>query len=327
MVKIAVNYGFDFRSINFGTIDDFDNFRWAPKVNFSAITSLGKVIGEDVAVYYNGLAQIADTGTVLLGHDFAYDASHNATNGRLTGLVIDIGKSQFGFALELVAHDFDISLTAFQSVVDTKSKADDIALLSKFLAGNDELSGSGSADYFYSLGGNDKLSGNSGNDTLNGGAGNDQLLGGFGNDSLIGGSNADKLDGGYDADVLIAGTGRDTLNGGEGVDRYYLGQDAERDVIVFNATYEASVFNSRENVYQFSHGIDDIDLRLIDANTATSGNQAFAFAGKTAKAHSVWYQISGDNIIVNADTNGNKVADFSILLHNLSSISSADFLL
>jgi len=80
---------------------------------------------------------------------------------------------------------------------------------------DDILAGGGGDDYVGSLGGNDRLSGNDGNDTVSGGADNDVLHGNAGNDSL---------DGGNGVDVAMFGVSRAsaTLTGstvsGEGTD-------------------------------------------------------------------------------------------------------------
>ncbi|TAL35537.1 MAG: type I secretion C-terminal target domain-containing protein [Alphaproteobacteria bacterium] len=77
---------------------------------------------------------------------------------------------------------------------------------------DDKYLGSGGADIYFGLGGNDNIDGREGNDFLFGNAGADKIAGGEGNDFL---------DGGIGADVLTGGAGSDTfaLNNFDGVDK------------------------------------------------------------------------------------------------------------
>jgi Ca2+-binding RTX toxin-like protein len=85
--------------------------------------------------------------------------------------------------------------------------------------------------------------------TLNGAAGNDTLIGSAGNDVLTGGAGLDHLSGGAGQDTFVfTGTNLAALDTGIG---------ANRDVI-----------------QDFS--ADIIDLRQIDANLGTTGDQAFS---------------------------------------------------
>jgi len=122
-------------------------------------------------------------------------------------------------------------------------------------AGNDTLTGNGSANVLGGGAGNDTLTGNGGNDTLLGGLGNDTLNGGAGSDTasyagetdamfvslaggtarrgaaaaaiedtlaaienVTGGAGSDTLTGNGNANILGGGAGNDTLAGGGGVD-------------------------------------------------------------------------------------------------------------
>ncbi|HLA31196.1 MAG TPA: M10 family metallopeptidase, partial [Pseudomonas sp.] len=101
---------------------------------------------------------------------------------------------------------------------------------------------------------NNSLTGNAAANTLSGGAGNDTLSGGAGNDLLIGGAGVDRL------------------NGGSGADRFD-----------FNALSEMGLGALRDVIGDFksSEG-DKIDLSTLDANTATTANEAFSFIGSNA---------------------------------------------
>jgi Ca2+-binding RTX toxin-like protein len=72
---------------------------------------------------------------------------------------------------------------------------------------NDVLLGSGGANRFSGLEGNDSANGGRGTDTLEGGDGNDTLNGGEGSDWIIGGAGVDLLEAGADLDIIEFGAG------------------------------------------------------------------------------------------------------------------------
>lgn len=147
------------------------------------------------------------------------------------------------------------------------------------------------------------LSGNGGKNSLDGGAGNDTLFGGSGNDSLTGGLGADGLSGGSGADTFYFRTVSASPSGA--------------------GTYDA--------ISDFSHSQGDrISLTDIDANSLSSGNQAFSFIGTKAFTHhagELRYQTASGGIIVYGDVDGDGVADVTIALTGISSIAAGDFFL
>ncbi len=152
--------------------------------------------------------------------------------------------------------------------------------------------------------GADTLNGTSGNDVINGLAGNDKLNGGAGNDTLIGGA------------------GKDTLTGGAG-----------NDVFKFNSVAEiGKTPSTRDVITDFTKGQDKIDLSVIDANSAASGNQAFSFlAGNGESFHKTagelaWHT-AGGKTIVQGDVNGDGWHDFEIELTGTINLTQADFIL
>jgi serralysin len=176
-----------------------------------------------------------------------------------------------------------------------------------------------------------------GNDTLSGGVFADVMLGGAGNDTLNGSSGNDWLIGGRDQDVLRGGIGADILRGGAGRDRMAGGYGA--DDFDFNAIAETGrTASTRDVITDFQHNYDDIDLATIDANASAAGNNAFrflatkgaAFTGVNGQLH--WYQINAagtanDKTIIEADLNGDRVADFQIELSGLKTLTAGDFVL
>jgi hypothetical protein len=81
----------------------------------------------------------------------------------------------------------------------------------------------------------------------------------------------------------------------------------------------------------FNHAqADKIDVSAIDANSGVAGNQAFAFisaaafSGAAGELRSV---VGAMNTTVSGDVNGDKVADFSILVKGVVTLQAGDFTL
>lgn len=195
------------------------------------------------------------------------------------------------------------------------------------MAGNDTVNLSAFDDRFEGWAGHDRMFGHGGNDTLIGGTGNDVLDGASGIDRLVAGDGQDWLRGGTGKDRLEGGGGADTLEGGAGQDRMLAGLDTARDVFVFRGTGDSVRGSQRDTILQFRAGQDDIDLSGVDAHSGRGGNQAFAFAGTKAAAHSVWYVKQADGVLVQGDVNGNKTADFEIWVDDATRLGASDFIL
>ncbi|MNZ44980.1 Bifunctional hemolysin/adenylate cyclase precursor [compost metagenome] len=146
---------------------------------------------------------------------------------------------------------------------------------------------------------NDKLTGNAAANALNGGAGADTLIGGLGNDTLIG------------------GTGKDTLTGGDG-----------NDVFDFNALLEMGTTSATWDVItDFARGSDKIDLSTLDANTATTANDAFTSIIGSATAFSAAGQLKVSGGVLYGNTDADSTAEFAIQLTGVTALSAADFYL
>jgi parallel beta-helix repeat protein len=148
------------------------------------------------------------------------------------------------------------------------------------------------------------------NDTniMIGGKGGDTLTGLAGNDSLSGGDGNDQLNGGLGSDGLRGGGGSDTFN-----------FDAKSVGVTVDTIFD---FHTSEG--------DRIKVHSIDANTATTGDEDFRFIGTTAFSHSAGelrYEVKAGDAYVMGDVNGDGVADFSIKLMGVGTLSKADFLL
>ncbi|WP_198672076.1 calcium-binding protein [Pseudogemmobacter bohemicus] len=145
-----------------------------------------------------------------------------------------------------------------------------------------------------------KIIGNDGNNVLDGAGGNDYLAGGAGDDMLIGGD------------------GMDLLFGGAGA-----------DVFVWRNAAESAVGTGRDQIGDFAAG-DLIDLSAMDADSLTEGNQAFTFIGH-ANFSGVAGQLNlwgnGSVTILQGDLDGDRQADFQIMVSGVATLSETDFLL
>ncbi|MFZ5720230.1 MAG: right-handed parallel beta-helix repeat-containing protein [Pseudomonadota bacterium] len=173
--------------------------------------------------------------------------------------------------------------------------------------GDDVIQSGGGSDFASGGNGSDRMYGDDGADTLQGNGGSDQLRGDGGDDSISGGSGDD---------VVIGGGGADALGGGGGADTFQFGSgDISMGEVILD-------FNRLEG--------DKINLQPIDANTLLTRNQAFDFIGNggfTKAAGQLRYEVSGSDAYVMGDVDGDGVADFQLLVKNVTSFSSSDFLL
>jgi Ca2+-binding RTX toxin-like protein len=165
------------------------------------------------------------------------------------------------------------------------------------------------------------------------GAGNDVYDGRHGSVSGVvdGGSGVDKLYGGAEANSLHGGDGNDIISGGAGADDLF--GEGGKDMFLFKFSADSTIAaKGRDNIHDFNHADHDlINLRSIDANANTSGNQAFtfihghAFAGHAGELQQFTGQ-DGEHLI-RGDTTGDGKADFAIELDASFSLSKSDFLL
>jgi Ca2+-binding RTX toxin-like protein len=156
------------------------------------------------------------------------------------------------------------------------------------------------------------------------GAGKDTLIG-F--ENLTGSAFADRLTGNAATNILTGGDGNDVITGGAGADTLIGGSGA--DVFLFKALSESSPARY-DVITDFQSGLDTIALSAIDANKSAKGNQAFQFGGESFQAmpRSVTWWEEGGNTIVQADVDGNSVADFKIVLVGVNlSLDFTDFVL
>jgi Ca2+-binding RTX toxin-like protein len=136
--------------------------------------------------------------------------------------------------------------------------------------------------------------------------------------ATAGANGDDTLFGGDGNDILVGGGGADLMNGGAGADTFRLG------------TGDSGTGSAADRIIDFQSGTDKIDLSGIDANSGTSGNQAFTFIGAgafSAIAGEVRYNFDGTDTYVKADMDGDGAADFVIILSGSVTPLASDFVL
>ena len=225
--------------------------------------------------------------------------------------------------------------------------------------GDDTLSGGAGNDTLSAGSGNDLLNGGLGNDLLEGGGGEDRafymgatsvvvnlsltgaqvtgqgtdtllriehLTSGDGNDQLTGNALANNLIAGLGDDTLSGGAGNDTLSGGDGNDQINggLGRDllhggGGADAFIFGSAAETGLGATRDRVVDFQAGTDHFVLTAF-----MSGGQFIGSVAFTGNADDVRYvQSTG---VLSGDLNGDKIADWQIVLTNKAVLTAGDFI-
>jgi Ca2+-binding RTX toxin-like protein len=191
--------------------------------------------------------------------------------------------------------DFDIVYTT----VSTYTLPDEVEDLRWNTSGSFTGTGNALDNIIWGGGSNDVLSGLDGNDELQAGGGNDTLSGGDGDDYLNGSSGADVYTGGAGSDFIRIGF------------------------------FETGLGSNADRITDFATG-DTIDVSAWDANRNLAGNQAFTWIGSAAfsgTAGELRAYFDGVDTRVQADRNGDSVADFEILFDGAVTLAGSDFVL
>ena len=295
-----------------------------------AVTNRGTLIGNVTLTagndFFDGIGgQVTGFVTGGLGEDvYRTDTAGLAINELVGGGGSDRVESTVDFDLGTVAEVEDLTLIGNALTGSGNVLAN--TLVGNFR--NNVLGGGAGRDTLFGHGGNDGLRGDAdfdylaggdGDDSLIGGAGSDTLFGGEDYDTLLGGTFGDRLNGEGGEDVLVGGAGRDTLNGG-----------AEADTYVFRSVSDSGASSLlRDSIVGFETGLDLIDLTAIDANSVLNGNQAFTYIGTGAFTNVAGQlrAVHGSNSLLQADVNGDGVADFEVTLASITSVDGNDLLL
>jgi Ca2+-binding RTX toxin-like protein len=194
--------------------------------------------------------------------------------------------------------------------------------------GNDFMGGGVDDDVLYGGLGGDTMVGGSGNDLLTGDSSRDSLFGGDGNDILDGGKSLDTLVGSTGNDVLVGGGFRDVLTGGSGADEFVFDDHWSGGHVDYD-----SIPGAADQIIDFDWTQNDvIDLRLIDADIITPGDQAFTWGGEggtdSLEKGKIIYGTPGDDFtFVQGSTNDDLGAEFMIVFDEPLTLSASDFVL
>ncbi|ESR27161.1 calcium-binding protein [Lutibaculum baratangense] len=199
----------------------------------------------------------------------------------------------------------DATLNAFYAGRDHKLTLDGVAP-SELISSDFVYAGGGARD-MAGTGYDDMLFGSRFGDTIRGGGGDDVILGGQGNDRLYGGAGNDDL---------VGGAGKDFLWGGAGSDAF-----------VFDFASESAPGAGRDVIMDFQQGRDFIDLDLMDANALLSGDQDFAFIGRSgfSAPGQVRYSHVNGTTIVAGNLDGDAAPEFQIELNGIYFLTASDF--
>jgi Ca2+-binding RTX toxin-like protein len=262
------------------------------------------------------IAALANTTDVIGGAGFDTFAISGAVSvgGVLDGVeALDLIE---GAALTLTGSQFATGLATNTAISGTGTITVNMNSGGIFSAAGMSFAGTGVAMVVNGTSGVDVIKlglGNSAGNTVNGGDGVDQIRGSQMVDAINGDGGNDKIMGLGGADVLTGGAGNDQF-------RYYSAADS-------------GLGANADRITDFVIAGDRINFALIDADAATAGDQAFAFIGTGAFATTgigqVRYTNSGADLVVQADVNGDGIADMEIILQGLNGqmLTGADFIL
>lgn len=152
----------------------------------------------------------------------------------------------------------------------------------------------------------------------------------IGVENLRGTAADDVLAGNADANRLFGGAGDDRLIGNAGGDIMYGG--AGRDVFVFRpGDSGVGAPGAADHLSDFSRFDGDrINLREIDAVVGTGANEAFTFIGTASfsgQAGELRYSGNGETKVVRGDIDGDRIADFAIVVGPVNALDATDFIL
>lgn len=171
----------------------------------------------------------------------------------------------------------------------------------------------------------ENLIGGTGNDTCVGNVYQNLLIGLDGADNLKGLGDDDTLQGGLGADTLVGGNGNDVLEGDAGKD--VLSGSRGADVFKFVSITDSSPLLA-DRITDFVHGTDRIDVSAIDAVNG-GVDDAFQFIGGSQFSDAgqlrVWS--AATTTIIEGDYNGDRIADFRIVLKGIIAVDASDFVL
>jgi Ca2+-binding RTX toxin-like protein len=307
---------------NFGSIVTTSSSAIFSDVGNDIVRNRGSIVGN--VNLWKGNDLLINRGTIAGDVDmFENDDTLDNRSGTIDGLIsmgtgVDTFKPGSGFETAngdggLDTLDFT-SASSLKLALDSSFAATGVAAGDVYTSFENVLGSRTGANVITGDGVGNALTGGDAKDTLSGQAGNDVLSGGSGDDILLGGSDNDELRGGDGNDRLTGGSGKDVLLGGNGANTFIFGP----------GDFSGTTSGTADFIADYSQFFGDkIDLALIDANIATTKNDAFTFIG-TAAFHNVAGELrytsytvglggSSERLVL-GDTNGDGTADFAIRL-------------
>ena len=140
-------------------------------------------------------------------------------------------------------------------------------------------------------------------------------------ENVIGSDFADELTGNELANDITGGGGGDMLSGGKGKDTFFFLALAD----------STSKVDGRDTIEDFVRKQRDvIDLSAIDANTGKKNDQAFVLhegAKFSGKSGDLIFSDKGDDTLLRADIDGDRKADFALLVDGHINFADRDFAL
>jgi Ca2+-binding RTX toxin-like protein len=152
------------------------------------------------------------------------------------------------------------------------------------------------------------------------------LQGNDGNNVLSGGLGVDTINGGAGADRIVGGVGNDLLTGGTGADTFVVLAES-----VYASKAPAGKALEIDFVYDLSKAQGDkIDLSAIDADSMTTGDQAFHLVsafGKHGGEMTLAYTASANQTVLSLDGDGDGKADYQMKITGDVHLDSGGWLL
>ena len=124
----------------------------------------------------------------------------------------------------------------------------------------------------------------------------------------------------------IGSPGTDTIIANQAANR--LTGSGGNDTFRWASNGDVGLGASADTVTDFTRSADLVDLKGIDAITATAGDDAFTFVGSaafSATAGQLRFEVVGNQTRLLGDVNGDAVADFAIAFDNLTFLDLQDF--
>jgi Ca2+-binding RTX toxin-like protein len=258
---------------------------------------------------------ICDLLDTMIDGGAGIDAIRIIGSNAITGTLASIEAVELvsGAGLTLTGSQFANGLANNSTVSGTGSITVNMSAGINFLSQNFVFSGNGVTVTVNGTSGIDIIKCGTGVHIINAGDGVDQIRGGTSADTINGGAGNDKIIGFTGADIITGGTGNDQF-------RYLL-------------TSDSGLGAAADWITDFTIGGDRLNFLAIDTDAITLGDQGFAFVGNGAfsggGAASIRYTNSGVDLLVQADVNGDGIADMEIILQGLNggTLTAADFIL